>query len=134
MTRFKNFRNIAAPQVPMPILAASAAAWSEDDHAAENRALYRRKIDMAERTLGNRFGFYRPAGGFFLWLDVGDGERAAFDLWAKGGIKVLPGAYLSRDTGAGNPGRGYVRVALVGPAAETEDALTRIRDTLYQEG
>ena len=43
--------------------------------------LYRRKFDIAEHYLGGRFGFYRPQGGFFLWLDVGDGERAALTLW-----------------------------------------------------
>src|SRR5690606_18548697 len=90
MIRFRNFRNVGAPQVPLPIMAASAAAWSEETHATENRERYRRKIDMAERILGNRFGFYRPAGGFFLWLDVGDGEKAARELWARGGVKVLP--------------------------------------------
>src|SRR5690606_5048453 len=125
MKRFRAFRNIAAPQVPMPLLAASTAAWNNDQHAADNRDLYRRKIDIAERVLGNRFGFYRPAGGFFLWLDVGDGEAAAKKLWAEGGVKVLPGAYLSReDSGlnndlnniapsAGNPGIAFIRVALV---------------------
>ena len=138
MTRFKNFRNIAAPQVPLPLMAASAAAWAEDDHASDNRALYRRKIDMAERALGNRFSFYRPAGGFFLWLDVGDGERAAYDLWAKGGVKVLPGAYLSRDNSglagdthnANNPGTSYIRVALVESEAKTQIALSRMAEIL----
>ena len=48
-----------------------------------------------QRRLGNRFGFYRPAGGFFLWLDVGDGEAACRRLWREGGIRVLPGGYLS---------------------------------------
>ena len=84
--------------------------------------------------LGNVPGYVPPQGGFFLWLPVADGETAARTLWTRAGVQVLPGAYLSRDTGTGNPGQGYVRVALVGPAAETEDALTRIRDTLYQEG
>lgn len=138
MTRFRAFRNIAAPQVPLPLLAASTAAWSEDSHAADNRTLYRRKIDLAERIIGNRFGFYRPAGGFFLWLDVGDGERAARDLWQKGGVKVLPGAYLSReDSGLegdlhnqGNPGTAYIRVALVENEAKTEEALKRMADIL----
>lgn len=142
MARFRAFRNIAAPQVPMPLMAASAAAWSEDSHAADNRALYRRKIDMAERILGNRFGFYRPAGGFFLWLDVGDGEAAAKKLWTEGGVKVLPGAYLSREdsnlTGdlpasiakIGNPGTAYIRVALVESETKTEEALNRMADIL----
>lgn len=133
MLRFRNFRNVGAPQVPMPILAASAAAWNEESHAAENRARYRRKIDMGERILGNRFGFYRPAGGFFLWLDVGDGEAAARELWAKGGVKVLPGKYLSREDslgGGGNPGTAYIRVALVESEAATEEALTRMAEVL----
>jgi aspartate/methionine/tyrosine aminotransferase len=138
LARFRSFRNVAAPQVPLPLMAASAAAWSEDSHAAENRALYRRKIDMAERIFGNRLGFYRPAGGFFLWLDVGDGEAATRRLWAEGGVKVLPGAYLSREdsnlTGdlpaSGNPGTAYIRVALVESEAKTEEALKRMADIL----
>ncbi|MDO8290822.1 MAG: aminotransferase class I/II-fold pyridoxal phosphate-dependent enzyme [Parvibaculum sp.] len=142
MSRFRAFRNIAAPQVPLPLMAASAAAWNEDEHAAENRALYRRKIDMAERIFGNRLGFYRPAGGFFLWLDVGDGVAATRDLWAKGGVKVLPGAYLSREDsgatgdlpkgqkGGTNPGTAFIRVALVESEAKTEEALQRMADIL----
>ena len=134
MQRFRNFRNIASPQVPLPLMAASAACWNDDAHAAANRDLYRAKIDAAERVLGNRFGFYRPPGGFFLWLDVGDGERAARDLWAKGGVKVLPGAYLSREDSpygpGGNPGKAYIRVALVDGQAETEEALARIAEVL----
>jgi aspartate/methionine/tyrosine aminotransferase len=133
MMRFRNFRNIAAPQVPMPIMAASAAVWSEESHVVENRARYRRKIDVAERFFGNRFGFYRPAGGFFLWLDVGDGEAAARELWAKAGVKVLPGKYLSREDSlgdSGNPGKAYIRVALVESEAATEEALSRMAEVL----
>lgn len=134
MQRFRNFRNIAGPQVPLPLMAAAAACWNDDAHASANRDLYRAKIDAAERALGNRFGFYRPAGGFFLWLDVGDGEKAARELWAKAGVKVLPGAYLSREDSpygpGGNPGRAYIRVALVGSEAETEEALSRMAEVL----
>ena len=129
LVRFRNFRNIAAPQVPMPIMAASAAAWNDEAHVEENRARYRAKIDAAERILGNRFGFYRPAGGFFLWLDVGDGEAATRELWASGGVKVLPGKYLSREDsidGGGNPGAAYIRVALVESQTATEEALARM--------
>jgi len=133
LVRFRNFRNIAAPQVPMPIMAASAAAWNDEAHVEENRARYRAKIDAAERILGNRFGFYRPAGGFFLWLDVGDGEAATRELWAKGGVKVLPGKYLSREDsidGGGNPGAAYIRVALVESQTATEEALARMAEIL----
>lgn len=131
--RFRAFRNIAAPQTPLPALAAATACWNDDTHAAENRALYQAKIDAAERILGNRFGFYRPAGGFFLWLDVGDGEAATEKLWSKGGIKVLPGAYLARDDASvdgGNPGARFIRVALVHEQKKIEDALTRLAKIL----
>jgi aspartate/methionine/tyrosine aminotransferase len=81
--------------------------------------------------LANRYGFYRPDGGFFLWLDVGDGEAAARELWTKAAIRVLPGAYLAReDTGGMNPGRPYIRVALVQNMAVMTEALERITDTL----
>ncbi|MDE1174745.1 MAG: aminotransferase class I/II-fold pyridoxal phosphate-dependent enzyme [Parvibaculaceae bacterium] len=133
IAKFRSMRNIAAPQVPLPLLAASALAWADDAHAADNRTLYQRKIDMAERILGNRFGFYRPAGGFFLWLDVEDGEAATRRLWTEAGVKVLPGAYLARDdesVAGGNPGRAFIRVALVEAENVMEEALKRMAEAL----
>lgn len=131
--RFSSFRNIAAPQSPLPVLAAATACWNDDAHAKENRERYQAKIDCAERIFGNRFGFYRPAGGFFLWLDVGDGVAATRKLWQEAGVKVLPGAFLSRPDDSvpgGNPGAAYIRVALVHDEATTEEALTRMNDVL----
>ena len=74
-----------------------------------------------------------PQGGFFLWLPVPDGEEAARILWARAGVQVLPGAYLSREVDGHNPGRGFIRVALVADAEQTESALTRLRAVLYDE-
>ena len=77
--------------------------------------------------MGNRFGFRRPAGGFFLWLNVGDGEAAAVKLWEEAGIRVLPGAYMcASDDEGNNPGAAYIRVALVHDAAYVEAALERL--------
>jgi len=128
---FGKFRNLAAPQVPLPVMAASIAAWNDDTDAAKNRALYKAKFDAAERIIGNRFAFKRPDGGFFLWLDMtdaGGGEAAALTLWREAGVRVLPGGYLSRDTETGNPGTNYIRVALVGDEDETARALTRMTE------
>lgn len=128
---FAKFRNLAAPQVPLPVMAVSIAAWNDDADAAANRALYDAKFSAAERIIGNRFGFKRPDGGFFLWLDmaeVGGGEKAALALWQEAGIRVLPGGYLSRDTKDGNPGTNYIRIALVGDEDETARALTRMTE------
>ena len=68
-----------------------------------------------------------PAGGFFLWLDVGDGEAAAKRLWAEAGLRVLPGAYMARPDAEGrNPGTPYIRVALVHEPEVVEEGLTRL--------
>ena len=112
--RFAHLRSYAGAQVPLPIQEAGIALWSEESHVEANRALYRRKFDIAESSLGGRFGFFRPQGGFFLWLDVGDGEAAALTLWRDAALRTLPGAYTSRaNAGKENPGQRYIRVALV---------------------
>ena len=133
MAAYHKLRMVAGPQSPLLAQAAAAAAWADDAHVAENRALYAAKLDMAETVLGGHFDFYRPPGGFFLWLNVGDGEAAARRLWQDEGIKVLPGAYLTTPAPDGrNIGAAYIRVALVAPLAETQDALTRLRDCLVR--
>ncbi len=128
IARFRNFRAYIGPTNPLPADAAATAAWSDEAHVRANRALYAQKFDAADEILAGRFGYTRPAGGFFLWLDVGDGEAAALKLWREAGVKVLPGKYLARGT-AGDP---YIRVALVGPLDETIEGLRRIRRTLTE--
>jgi len=127
IAKLRRLRSYAGATVPMPVLAASAALWREERHVAANRALYRAKFDLAGQILNGRFGYVRPPGGFFLWLDVGDGEQAARALWREAAIRVLPGAYLGRPDAAGvNPGASYIRVALVHDRATTADALHRL--------
>ncbi|MBT3237574.1 MAG: aminotransferase class I/II-fold pyridoxal phosphate-dependent enzyme [Rhodospirillaceae bacterium] len=134
IARFRLFRNYGAATMPLPIMAASTALWSDDAHVAENRALYQAKFDLAERLLGTRFGFKRPAGGFFLWLDVseyGGGEVVAKRLWAEAALRVLPGAFLSRVAEDGtSPGDDFIRLALVHSPDVTEDALNRVLKVL----
>jgi N-succinyldiaminopimelate aminotransferase len=130
IAKFTRLRSHAGAVQPLPVLAAAAALWRDETHVIANRALYAEKVSDARAVFGNRFGFYRPDGGFFLWLDVGDGEAAAKKLWTDAGIRVLPGAYLARDAGAGNPGQAYIRVALVHDRARTKDAMARMADVL----
>ncbi len=128
---FARLRSYGGAATPLPILAAAAALWRDEAHVDQSRRLYRAKFDLAEGLLGGRFGFRRPPGGFFLWLDVGDGEAAALALWRQAGIRVLPGAYLARaDADGVNPGRRFIRVALVHDLATTERALTRLAAVL----
>ncbi len=122
-------RNLVGPQMPGPTQHASAAVWAEEQHVTANRLAYAAKYDVADAVLGTRFGYSRPAGGFFLWLDmgvIGDGEYAALTLWKRFGVKVIPGAYLAQTGRDGtNPGAPYVRVALVHDAGTIREALER---------
>jgi aspartate/methionine/tyrosine aminotransferase len=134
MATFRQFRNYAGPQMPMPIMAASAAAWRDEAHVIANRAMYTERFIAALRLLGNRTGFRMPDGGFFLWLDVGDGVAATLKLWREGGIRVLPGAYMGRETEPGkpqsNPGFSFVRIALVSDLSTIEATLARMGEIL----
>jgi aspartate/methionine/tyrosine aminotransferase len=123
-------RNLVGPQMPGPTQHASAAVWAEEQHVTANRRSYAQKYDVADAVLGSRFGYSRPAGGFFLWLDmsaIGDCEYATITLWKHFGIKVVPGAYLAQAGRDGtNPGASFVRVALVHDAGTIREALERL--------
>ncbi len=134
IARLRQLRSYSGAPLPLPAQRVSERAWSDEDHAVANRKLYHEKYAIADRIFGNVPGYLPPEGGFFLWLPVADGEAAALKLWRETGIQALPGAYLSRDVGGANPGKEYVRVALVASAVETEACLTRIRDCLYEGG
>ena len=137
IAKFRYLRNYVGPQVPIPLMAASAAAWRDEAHVAANRKMYKERIDLAARLLGNRTGFKTPEGGFFLWLDVGNGEDAAVKLWREGGIRVLPGAYMGHEISPGktqtNPGFSYIRVALVHPLSTIGATLERMGEILSGE-
>jgi len=98
------------------------------------RALYRANFAAADAILEGRYGYRRPPGSFFLWLnlaDSGGGEAAATTLWKGCGVRVLPGAYLTQaQPGGGNPGQDFARVALVHDADTTREALARMVATL----
>jgi aspartate/methionine/tyrosine aminotransferase len=136
LTRLSQYRNVMAPQMPLPIQWASAAVWADESHVDPSRALYREKFRMAAESLGNQFGSPAPGGGFFLWLDMshfGGGEAASVRLWKRCGVKVLPGAYLSqKDVSCADPGAAYVRVALVHDLETTREALGRLRKALSE--
>ena len=134
LSAFHELRNVAAPQVPVPLQQVAVAAYSDETHVEENRRLYRLKFDLADQILGSRYGYHRPAGGFCLWLDVsahGGDEAATVKLYKEGGVRVIPGSYLARVQADGsNPGAGYIRVAMVQDSETTAEALHRLVQTL----
>lgn len=138
LAHFLRIRAYGGAVQPLPLMAAAAALWADDVHARENRERYQRKIDLAEAALAGRAGFYRPPGGFFLWLDVGDGVAVAAELWRRHHIKTLPGTYLTAETGrppaAGgtppDPGGRYLRVALVHEPEVLDPALRQLASVI----
>jgi N-succinyldiaminopimelate aminotransferase len=131
MARIRKLRSFAGAPLPLPLQRVAEACWADEAHVDASRELYHRKFADADRVFAGLQAYQPPAGGFFLWLPVEDGEAAALTLWRKTGVRVLPGAYLSRETGGQNPGKGYIRVALVAAPEETQRGLTMLRDCLY---
>lgn len=122
---------IGGAGVPLPIQRAGTRLWRDEALPERSRAYYRDLFERAERIIAGRYGYSRPAGGFFLWLDVRDGEAAARKLWAEAGLRVLPGAYMAGPADLpDNAGERYIRVALVYDGETTERALTRLVEVL----
>ena len=124
------WRTYGGPQIPFAVQKASAALWREETHPPQTREWYRRNFKIAEQILHNRFGYYTPGGGFFLWLDVGDGEEATRKLWREAHVKVLPGAYACREVDGVNSSERYIRVALVHDEKTTREGLGRLASVL----
>jgi N-succinyldiaminopimelate aminotransferase len=113
---------------------ASIAAWGDERHVVENRALYRRKFAEVTPLLAEVLDVRLPDAGFYLWAGVnrrntsGAGSDVEFarELLAQYNVTVLPGSYLARESGGVNPGAGRVRMALVAETAECVEAAQRI--------
>lgn len=129
--RYKQLRSYGGSPSPLPVFAAAAEAWSDEAHVELSRRLYVEKFDTAERIFGNRFDFRRPPGGFFLWLNVGDGEEAAKTLWQEKGVRILPGGYVAANSENGqNASAPYIRVALVHDNDTVKTALSDLAEVL----
>ena len=130
LASYLELRNVAAPQVPTPLQHVAIAAYRDEEHVEDNRRLYREKFDLADQIVGDRYNYRRPAGGFFLWLDVsahGGSEAVTQRLWREAGVRVVPGGYLGHEQADGsNPGADYIRVAMVQDKAITAEALHRL--------
>jgi N-succinyldiaminopimelate aminotransferase len=127
----RQLRAYAGAPLPLPIQRVSTRVWSDEDHVIANREMYQDKFSDADEIFKGINSYKSPEAGFFLWLPVEDGQQAALKLWQDTGVRVLPGAYLSRPDPSGDPGTGFIRVALVAPKTETQRGLTQIRDCLY---
>jgi N-succinyldiaminopimelate aminotransferase len=127
VARFLLYRTYHGSAMSPVVQAASVAAWNDESHVVDNRAQYRVKFEQVTPLLANVLDVALPDAGFYLWARVaGSDTDFARDLLALYNVTVLPGSYLARDTDAGNPGSGRIRMALVAPADECLEAARRI--------
>ena len=128
----KQLRNYSGAPNPTPLQDVATAVWADEDHVDINRNLYREKYKAADAIFGDVAGYAPPQAGFFLWLPVDNGEQATLRLWQDTGVRVLPGAYLSRETPDGNPGERYIRIAMVADFEDTKRGMQTIRESLFK--
>lgn len=129
--KFLLYRTYHGSAMSGAVAAASIAAWNDEAHVVENRALYRAKFAAVTPILEAALDVRLPDASFYLWAGVpaawnGDDESFARALYAQYNVTVLPGSYLARDSQGSNPGKGRIRMALVADTAECVEAAGRI--------
>jgi N-succinyldiaminopimelate aminotransferase len=109
------------------VQSASIAAWADEAHVVENRALYRSKFARITPILSEVLDVALPDAAFYLWAGVrGSDTVFACDLLAAYNVTVLPGSFLAREVDGVNPGAQRIRMALVAETGECEEAAHRI--------
>jgi succinyldiaminopimelate transaminase len=108
---------------------ASVAAWGDEDHVEETRALYARKRKLFLDLFASKE--IRVAGSvatFYLWVAVPDAAGPSLDwslrLLEEADVIVAPGSFF------GPAGEGYVRMAMVPTVEECERAVEALDGAL----
>jgi len=128
MKKFLLYRTYHGSAMSPAVQAASVAAWNDEAHVIENRRQYAEKFAAVMPILKDVLAFDAPDAAFYLWARVPGGDDAAFarGLFEKQHVTVLPGSYLARDAATVNPGKGFVRIALVDSLDACVEAAKRI--------
>lgn len=130
LKEYMKYRTYVGCASPLPLQYAAADAWNDEAHVAVSREIYRNNFKLAHEILGTKI----PKATFYIWLKVGDALEFTKKLYEKYNVKVLPGEYLAREDFKGeNPGKGFVRIALVESEAQIKDALVRIKECLNEQ-
>ncbi|WP_131111268.1 succinyldiaminopimelate transaminase [Sulfuricystis thermophila] len=130
LKQFWLYRTYHGCAMSPPVQAASIAAWNDEAHVRDNRRRYVEKFAQATPIIARHLKTALPDAGFYLWANVSstglsDSEFAR-RLHAQYNVSVLPGSFLARDAGGCNPGRNFVRIALVADLDECLAAAERI--------
>src|SRR5687768_3472418 len=128
--RFALYRTYHGTAMSNTVQLGSLAAWKDEKHVVENRRLYREKFAAFYERVNPALPLTRPEAAFYYWVAVPGGDDLTFtrELHAATNLTVLPGSVLSRDAHGANPGRGFVRMALVSTVEETVEAAGRIAE------
>ena len=127
LKQFLLYRTYHGSAMSPVVQAASVAAWNDEAHVVDNRAMYRQKFAQVTPLLAQVLDVRLPDASFYLWAGVkGSDESFARDLLAQYNVTVLPGSYLARESQGANPGAGRIRMALVADTAECLEAAQRI--------
>lgn len=131
LKQFLLFRTYHGCAMSPTIQAASALAWQDEQHVAQNRALYKAKFELVIPMLKQVVDVDLPDAGFYLWAGVKK-LRAISDtdyakqLYAEYNVTVLPGSFLAREAHGINPGQDRIRMALVASVEECVEAAKRM--------
>ena len=127
--KFLLYRTYHGCAMSPAIQAASETAWNDEAHVVENRRLYTEKFSTITPMLKTVWSAVEmPDAAFYLWIQTNQDDTAvAIKLKRDANITVLPGSYLARDAHGINPGKGFIRMALVAPLAECVEAAQRIQ-------
>jgi len=121
------YRTYHGVTLSLPTQMASKWAWEDSAHVEKNRKDYDKKYEVAISALQDVPKISRPSGGFYFWLEVPCDDRVfAKKLYEESNVIVLPGSYLAVENKKVNPGKGFVRIAVVHDIEIIEEALSAI--------
>lgn len=128
LAAFLQYRTYHGSAMSPVVQAASIAAWNDEQHVQENRALYQRKFQSVLPVLQEVLPVKMPQAGFYLWTRVPQADDIDFSLrlWTQYNVRILPGSLLSRDGPGGHPGAGRIRLALVASEQDCLEAAHRM--------
>jgi N-succinyldiaminopimelate aminotransferase len=127
LEKFLLYRTYHGCAMNPAVQAASIAAWKDEAHVIENRRQYAEKFNAVVPLLDGALQVEMPDAAFYLWArtSMSDTEFAQI-LYRDHHVTVLPGSYLARGAHGINPGKGFVRLALVASLEECLEAARRI--------
>lgn len=127
---YMSYRTYIGCASPLPLQSAAAAAWLDEEHVEASRKVYKKNFQIAQEILNTEI----PDATFYIWLPVTNAIEFTCKLYEGYNVKVLPGEYLARENLKGeNPGKGFVRIALVESEEKTKEILLRIKECLREQ-